>query len=235
MEHRKQEAQHSFTLGRTWGNLPKDISQSDIFQRPYGNHQRLESQQPIQTLRTEGSQTKGESSHNPGYREGMDPERGYYDSFRLIRSRPAQISSGFTLLRIQQNSGQESLLFTIQGSFKWKTRTKGKEQEYFQTEEEIIILNDPEVVRLSSINSQKQQIIVNKPDRISKATVVNDIHTQNDHSVFTFESNLKSNGLWLRMSQFSEQTHKEFGKLNQNNLRLQELITPPKKETHSYY
>ncbi|MBW0488384.1 hypothetical protein O181_028099 [Austropuccinia psidii MF-1] len=44
MKHGKQEVQPAFTLGRTWGRLPEDMSQTDTFKIPYGNHQRLESQ-----------------------------------------------------------------------------------------------------------------------------------------------------------------------------------------------
>ncbi|MBW0462489.1 hypothetical protein O181_002204 [Austropuccinia psidii MF-1] len=104
MEHGKQEFQHSSTLGRTWGNLPEDMLKRVIFQRPYGNHQRLEYQQGIQTLRREGGQNKGESSHNTGYRRAIHVERTYSDSFRLKRSRPTQLSSGFTPPRIQKSS-----------------------------------------------------------------------------------------------------------------------------------
>ncbi|MBW0465287.1 hypothetical protein O181_005002 [Austropuccinia psidii MF-1] len=59
MENGKQEVQPGFKLGRAWGKIPEDISQRNIFPRPYLNHQRLESQQLIQTLRREGSQNQG--------------------------------------------------------------------------------------------------------------------------------------------------------------------------------
>ncbi|MBW0496969.1 hypothetical protein O181_036684 [Austropuccinia psidii MF-1] len=45
MENAKQDSQSTFTLGRIWGNLPEDMSQRDLFQRPYGKSQILESQQ----------------------------------------------------------------------------------------------------------------------------------------------------------------------------------------------
>ncbi|MBW0473724.1 hypothetical protein O181_013439 [Austropuccinia psidii MF-1] len=91
IEHGKQDVLSSFTLGRTWSKLSEDMPQ-----RPYENHQRLQSQQEIQTLRREGSQNKGESSHNTGYRGAMDPEREYSDSLKITRSRTTQLSSGFT-------------------------------------------------------------------------------------------------------------------------------------------
>ncbi|MBW0495733.1 hypothetical protein O181_035448 [Austropuccinia psidii MF-1] len=61
MDHGKKEVQPSITLGRTWRKLPEDISQRDILQRPYGNHQRMESHQEVQTPGGEGNQDKGES------------------------------------------------------------------------------------------------------------------------------------------------------------------------------
>ncbi|MBW0463776.1 hypothetical protein O181_003491 [Austropuccinia psidii MF-1] len=125
----------------------------------------------MKTLTREGSQDQGESSHNPGYTEEMDPERAYSDSFMLTRSRPNQLSSGFTPLRIHKKSSQEFPFFTIPGSFQEKTRTKGQEKYYFQPEEERIRPNDPEIVGLSEIGAQKQQKIVNTPDRISTPTM----------------------------------------------------------------
>ncbi|MBW0590716.1 hypothetical protein O181_130431, partial [Austropuccinia psidii MF-1] len=77
------------------------------------NHQRLESYQAVQTPGGEGKQDKGESSHYPSYRRTADPDRAYSDSFRLTRSRPNQLSNGFTPFRNQQISRQESPLFTI--------------------------------------------------------------------------------------------------------------------------
>ncbi|MBW0484110.1 hypothetical protein O181_023825 [Austropuccinia psidii MF-1] len=59
MEHGKQEVQPGFKLGRTWAKLPEDMSQRDIVKSLYGNKQRLEFQQAIQTLRREGFQYQG--------------------------------------------------------------------------------------------------------------------------------------------------------------------------------
>ncbi|MBW0562557.1 hypothetical protein O181_102272 [Austropuccinia psidii MF-1] len=81
------------------------MSQRNILQRPYGNHQRMESHQEVQTSGGEGNQDKGESSHYPSYRRKAELDRAYSDSFRLTRSRPTQFSSGFTPFRKQQISG----------------------------------------------------------------------------------------------------------------------------------
>ncbi|MBW0578318.1 hypothetical protein O181_118033 [Austropuccinia psidii MF-1] len=49
MEHGQQEVQPSNSLVRSWSKLPEDLSQRDRLQGPYGNHQRLESYQAVQT------------------------------------------------------------------------------------------------------------------------------------------------------------------------------------------
>ncbi|MBW0538396.1 hypothetical protein O181_078111 [Austropuccinia psidii MF-1] len=102
------------------------MSWRDIFQGPYGNYEILEYKQEVQALRRAGSQYKGESSHNPGYRGAMEPERAYSDSFRITRSRTTQLSSSLTPLIIQKAGGQESSFFTITGRFQEKTSTNGK-------------------------------------------------------------------------------------------------------------
>ncbi|MBW0488529.1 hypothetical protein O181_028244 [Austropuccinia psidii MF-1] len=95
MEHGQQEVKPGIPLGRTWSNFPEDLYQREILQRPYGNHQRLESHQAVQTPAGEGKQDKGESRHYPSYRRTADLDRAYSYSFRITRSRPNQLSSGF--------------------------------------------------------------------------------------------------------------------------------------------
>ncbi|MBW0586438.1 hypothetical protein O181_126153, partial [Austropuccinia psidii MF-1] len=132
MENGQQEVQPSISLGRTWSKLPDNLSQRDRLQGPYGNHQRLESYQALQTPGGKGKQDEGESSHYPSYRRRVNPERAYSDSFRLTRRRPNQLSSGFTPFRNQQVSDQESPRLTITGGFQDKTRIQGEKQDLFQ-------------------------------------------------------------------------------------------------------
>ncbi|MBW0576952.1 hypothetical protein O181_116667 [Austropuccinia psidii MF-1] len=102
----------------------------------------MKSHQEVQTTGGEGKQDKGESGHYPSYRRTVEPERAYSDSFRLTRSRPTQLSSGFTPFRHQKISGQESPFFTIPGSFQEKTRVQGKKQDFFQPKAERVRPND---------------------------------------------------------------------------------------------
>ncbi|MBW0504280.1 hypothetical protein O181_043995 [Austropuccinia psidii MF-1] len=118
----QQEVQPSITLDRTLRNFPEDISQRDTLIRSYSNFQRTEFQQEVQAPGQEGSQDKRKSSHYPGNKETIEPDRAYSDSLRPTRSRPTQLSNGFTPFRKQKISGLESQLFTVPGSFQEKTR-----------------------------------------------------------------------------------------------------------------
>ncbi|MBW0489721.1 hypothetical protein O181_029436 [Austropuccinia psidii MF-1] len=184
--------------------------------RPYGNHQRLESHQEVQTPGGEGKQDKGESGHYQSYRRAADPDREYSDSFRLTWSKPNQISSGFTPFRNQRISGQESPFFKIPGSFQEKTGIQGQKQDLFQPKEERVRPNDPEAVGLCEKSTQEPEIAV-RNSRISSPINRNITPTQIEHNVVTPESNLKNDSLWLKMSRFSEKTQKQFAELQESH------------------
>ncbi|MBW0525471.1 hypothetical protein O181_065186 [Austropuccinia psidii MF-1] len=203
MEHGQKEVQPGIPLGRTWSKLPEDPSQRDRLQRTYDNHQRLESHQEVQTPGGEGKQDKRESSHYPSYRRTTDPERAYSDSFRLTRSRPNQLSSGFPQFRSQHISGKESPSFTLPGSFQEKTRTQGIKQDLFSPKAERVRFNDPETVGLGEGSTQEPEVAVNN-SRISSPIHGNITPTQIEHNAVSSESNLNKDVLWLQMSQFSE-------------------------------
>ncbi|MBW0506803.1 hypothetical protein O181_046518 [Austropuccinia psidii MF-1] len=224
MEHGQQEVQPSITLGRPWSKFPEDISQRDILQRPYCNHQSMESLQAVQTPGGEGNQDKGESSHYPSYRRTAEPDRAYSDSFSLTRSRPTQLSSGFTPFRNQQISGQESPFFIILGSFQGNTRIQGKKQDIFQSKAERVRPNDPEDVVLGERSTQEPEKAVHT-SRISSPNNKDITPTHNEHSVVTPESNLCSDALWLQMSEFAEQTQKKFAELKESHERMKTLTT----------
>ncbi|MBW0466109.1 hypothetical protein O181_005824 [Austropuccinia psidii MF-1] len=154
----------------------------------------MESQQEVQTPGGEGDQDKGKSSHYPSYRRTIEPGRAYSDSFRLTRSRPTQLASGFTPFRKQQLSGQESPLFTSPGSFQEKTRIQTAKQDLFHTKAERVRPNDPEAVGLGERSTQGPEITVNT-FRISSPNNRNITPTQNEHNVVTPESNLNSDQL----------------------------------------
>ncbi|MBW0546847.1 hypothetical protein O181_086562 [Austropuccinia psidii MF-1] len=158
-------------------------------------------QEAVQTPGGEGNQYKGESSHYASYKIKAEPDRAYSDSFRLTRSRPNQIPSGFTPFRHQHISDQESPFFTIPGSFQEKTRIQGQKQDFFQPKAERVTPSDPESVLLDERSAQNPEIVVNT-SRISSPTNGNITPTQTEHNFVTPESNLNSDKLWLQMSQF---------------------------------
>ncbi|MBW0463829.1 hypothetical protein O181_003544 [Austropuccinia psidii MF-1] len=209
MAHGQQEVQPGIPLGRTWSKLSEDLSQRDRLQRPYDNHKRLESHQAVQTP---GGEEKGDSSHYPSYRRTADPNRAYSNSFRITRSRTNQLSIGVTPFRNQQIGGQESPFLTIPGSFQEKTRLQGQKQDHLQPEEERVRPNDPEAVVFGEISAQEPEVAVNN-FRISSPINENITPTQIDHNVFTPESNQTVISLWLQMSQYAEQTQKQFEEL----------------------
>ncbi|MBW0476754.1 hypothetical protein O181_016469 [Austropuccinia psidii MF-1] len=180
----------------------------------------MESHQEVQTPGGEGSQDKGESSYYTSYRRTAEPSRAYSDSFRLTRSRPTQLSSGFTPFRHQRISGKESPFFTIPGIFQEKTRIQGKKQEFFQTKAERVRTNDPEAVGLGERSTQEPEIVVNT-SRISSPNNRNITPFQNEHNVVTPESNLNNDALWLQMAQFSE--------LQESHLRMEKLTASMEK------
>ncbi|MBW0506304.1 hypothetical protein O181_046019 [Austropuccinia psidii MF-1] len=75
MENGKNKVQPGIPLRRTWSKLQEDMSQQDRLQRPYCNHQSLESHQEVQTPGGEGKQDKGESSNYSSYRRTADKEK----------------------------------------------------------------------------------------------------------------------------------------------------------------
>ncbi|MBW0460663.1 hypothetical protein O181_000378 [Austropuccinia psidii MF-1] len=176
-------------------------------------------QEAAQTPGGEGKQDKGESSHYPSYRRTTDPDKAYSDSFRLTRSRPNQLSSGFTPFRNQHISGQESPFFTIPRSFQEKTSTQGKKQDHLQPKEERVRPNDPIAIQFGERSAQEPEVVVHS-SRVSSHINRNIIPSHIEHNVFTPESNLNSDALQLQMSQFSEQTQKQFEELESSHERM---------------
>ncbi|MBW0479758.1 hypothetical protein O181_019473 [Austropuccinia psidii MF-1] len=224
MEHEQKEVQTSIPLGRTWRKLPEDLCQRDRPQKPYDNHQRLESHQEVQTVGGEGKQDKGESSHYPSYRRTDDPDRAHSDSLRLTRSRPNHISSGFKPFRNQQVSGQESPFFTLPGGLQEKTRTQGQEQDLFSPKEERVRPNDPETVGLGERLTKEPELVVNS-SIINSHLNKNITPTQIEHNAVLPESNLKSDALWLQMSQYGEKNQKQLAGLEASHERMKKLTT----------
>ncbi|MBW0465397.1 hypothetical protein O181_005112 [Austropuccinia psidii MF-1] len=194
MENVQQEVQPRIPLRRAWKKIPEDMSQRETLQRPYGNHQ--------------------------SYRRAPEPDRAYSDSFRLTKSRPTQLLSCFTPFRHQKISGQESPFSTIPSIFQEKARIQGQKQDIFQPKAERVRPNDPEAVGLGERSTQELEIVVNA-SRFSSPNFRNITTTHNENSVVKHESNINSDALWLQISQFAEQTQKQFSELEESHERMQ--------------
>ncbi|MBW0583022.1 hypothetical protein O181_122737 [Austropuccinia psidii MF-1] len=159
---------------------------------------------------------------NPIRNRTTDPDKAYSDSFRITKSRPNQLSSGFTSFRNQQISGQESPLFTIPGRFQEKTRTKEKKQDHLQPKGERVRPNVPEDVGFGERSTQEPEVVVHN-SRISSPINRNITPSKIENNVFIPESNLNSDALWLQMSQYSEQTQKQLEELEARHERMKKL------------
>ncbi|MBW0534417.1 hypothetical protein O181_074132 [Austropuccinia psidii MF-1] len=63
----------------------------------------------------------------------------------------------------------------------------------------------------------------NKPSFTQRKTESDPMTQKIEHNVVTPESNLKSDALWLRLSQYAEQSHKQFAKLEASHERMKRL------------
>ncbi|MBW0521508.1 hypothetical protein O181_061223 [Austropuccinia psidii MF-1] len=159
---------------------------------------------------------------NPTRQRTSVPERAHYDSFKLPRSRPNQISSHLTPFGHQQIIGQESPFFTIPGSFQKKTRIQGQKQDHLQPKEERFRPNDPEAVGFGEKSAQEPEVVLHN-SRISSPLDRNITPTQIEHNVVTPESNLSSDALWLQMSQYAEKIQKQFTEIEKSHERMKKL------------
>ncbi|MBW0576179.1 hypothetical protein O181_115894 [Austropuccinia psidii MF-1] len=172
MENGRQGIQTRFPLQRACRKYSEDFPKRDILQRTY-------------------------------YKREMEPETRYSDPLRRMRTgNPTRLPSGFTPLRNQQISDQESPYSGIQDRIQERKRIIGKQQEFFQPEVERVRSYDPETVGPFSRSTKKQQTVVNTSNAASSPKIRNDISTQIKHNIVTPESTISSNTLWLQFSQF---------------------------------
>ncbi|MBW0498048.1 hypothetical protein O181_037763 [Austropuccinia psidii MF-1] len=133
---------------------------------------------------------------------------------------------------------RKSTSFSIKASYPHLTTIEEKKQDFFQKKAEIVRPNDLGAVEHGK-RSKKEPSRVENTSRISSLNNRNITPTQNEHNVFTPESNLNSDALWLQMSQFAEQTQKQFAELQESHLRMERLtasmdkIIKPLQEGHA--
>ncbi|MBW0521651.1 hypothetical protein O181_061366 [Austropuccinia psidii MF-1] len=168
------------------------------------------------------------------YRREIEPEIGYSDPLRLMRTgNPTRLPSGFKPLRQQQISDQESAYFPIQDRIQERKRIIGQEQDFFQPEAERVRSYNPEIVGPVARSTKKQKTVVNTSIAASSPMIRNDISTQMKHNVVIPESTISSNTLCLQFSQFVEEIQKEIERLHESISRLQEVYTLQTKTIHT--
>ncbi|MBW0532311.1 hypothetical protein O181_072026 [Austropuccinia psidii MF-1] len=164
--------------------------------------------------------------------KGWNPTR----KFRLLEERATRIREDqATIQAIEEqldqtgptlipsgSQGVDQPNFPVASHNSGSSRSVTKSNHSLQSQAERVIPNDPEAVGLGERSTQEPEINVNT-SRISSPNNRNITPTQNKHSVFTPESNLNSDALWLPRSQFSEQTQKHFSELKEIHERMKQL------------
>ncbi|MBW0570514.1 hypothetical protein O181_110229, partial [Austropuccinia psidii MF-1] len=82
--------------------------------------------------------------------------------------------------------------------------------------------NDPETVGLGERGTQEPEVVINN-SRINSPLNRNITSTQLENDAVSPESNLNSDALWLQMSQYVEQTQKQFAELEASHGRMKKL------------
>ncbi|MBW0539884.1 hypothetical protein O181_079599 [Austropuccinia psidii MF-1] len=127
MENGRQRIQPRVPLQRTCRKYSENFPQRGILQRTY-------------------------------HRKEMEPEITYSDPLRLMRTgNPTRLPSGFTPLKNQQLSDQESPCFLIPDRIQERKRIIGPEQDFFQPEAGRVRLYDPEIVGPVARSTKKQK------------------------------------------------------------------------------
>ncbi|MBW0515976.1 hypothetical protein O181_055691 [Austropuccinia psidii MF-1] len=150
--------------------------------------------------------------------QGWNPTR----KFRLLEVRANRIMENQATIQ----AIEEQLMQT--GSFQEKTRTQQKKQDLFQLKAERVRPNYPEAVGFGEGSAQEPEVVVHN-SRISSPINRNITPTQIAHNLVTPESNLNSDGVWLQMSQISEQAQKQFAELEASHERMKKLTAPMEK------
>ncbi|MBW0507916.1 hypothetical protein O181_047631 [Austropuccinia psidii MF-1] len=167
MGNGRQGIQTRFPLQRTCRKYSEDFPQRDIRKKTYHRHE-------------------------------MEQEITQSDPFRLMRTgNPTILPSGFTPLRHQQISDQESPYFPIQDRIQERKRLIRQEQDFFQPEAARVRSYDPETVEPVARSTKKQQTVVNTFNAPSSPMIRNYISTHMKHNVVIPESTISSNTLWL--------------------------------------
>ncbi|MBW0588684.1 hypothetical protein O181_128399, partial [Austropuccinia psidii MF-1] len=169
-------------LHRTVCSNPSNIPRAS----PMGNgRQGIKTRFPLQRTCRKYSEyfPQRDTLQRTYHRQEMEPEITSSDPLRLMRTgNPPRLPSGFTPLRHQQISDQESPCFPIPDRIQERKRIIGQEKDFFQPEAERVRSYDPEIVGPVERITNKQQTVVNTSNSASSPKIRNDISTQMKHN-----------------------------------------------------
>ncbi|MBW0497316.1 hypothetical protein O181_037031 [Austropuccinia psidii MF-1] len=161
--------------------------------------------------------------------KGWNPTR----QFRLLEVRANRISENQpTMKAIKEQmiqTGHTKIPSGSQGAGQISSPVAAKHSETNRSvakshhyQRERVRQNDPEAVGFGERSAQEPEVVVHN-SRISSPINRNITPTQTDHNAVSPESNLKRDAMWLQMSQFSEQTQKQFAELQASHERIRTL------------
>ncbi|MBW0556450.1 hypothetical protein O181_096165 [Austropuccinia psidii MF-1] len=101
-------------------------------------------------------------------------------------------------------------------------KDKREKQDHLHSEEERVRPNDPDAFGFGGRSAPEPEVVVNN-FRVSSPINRNITPTQIDHNVVTPESNLNSDELWLKMSQYAEKTQNKLSELQASHERMKIL------------
>ncbi|MBW0514019.1 hypothetical protein O181_053734 [Austropuccinia psidii MF-1] len=213
---------------------------SGEWQENEGNHTHSTIHFPIQ----QEPQTRGLDRHGSSSSALPTPQRFILMEHGQQGVQPG-IPLGRTWSKLPEDLSQRDRLqrpydhdqrLKIQGEDK-DTRAK---QDHLQPEEERVRPYDPEAVEFDERSTKEPEVALNNSSTRSPINR-NITPTQMDHNFFTPESNLNSDELWLQMSQYAEQTQKQFEELEASHERMKKLtssmdkVVKPLQEGHAQF
>ncbi|MBW0537667.1 hypothetical protein O181_077382 [Austropuccinia psidii MF-1] len=168
--------------------------------------------------------------------KGWNPSR----KFRLLEKRETRIRDNQAIIQaieeqltqigntqippVSQGVGQSRS--PVASHHSGTNKVVAKSHHPSQSQAEKVRTNDPEAVGLGERSAQEPEIVVHT-SRITNPTNRNITPTQTEHNVVTPESNLKSDKLWLQMSQFAVQNQEslaDFESSEETNRRLNQIF-----------
>ncbi|MBW0463542.1 hypothetical protein O181_003257 [Austropuccinia psidii MF-1] len=193
MGNGKQDVQPGISLGRTWSKKPENLYQRDRLQTRYGNHQSLESTRHFRLLEVRANRIR----ENKAILQAIEEQ--------LTQTGNTQNPSG--------SQGVDKTSSPVASHHSGTNRSVAKSHHSSQSQEVSRRIQTQKGKNKTSFN-QRQRESHRMIRKLISSPINRDITpTKIKNNVFTPESSLNSDELWLQMSQFAEQTQKPSAEL----------------------